>query len=138
MPNFPVPPTRCAPMHPYHLSNQRLEDTDLDHEQDTLFSYQNISGLADPYEIGAYVVGSTFPQLTTDSTYLGQEAALRIAAALNASDSNDTVVMPGTHNALSDDGHAARLYTNQFNGQILRTSWVFVVHRFDCNAICLI
>jgi hypothetical protein len=125
-------------MHPYHLSNQRLEDTDLDHEQDTLFSYQNISGLADPYEIGAYVVGSTFPQLTTDSTYLGQEAALRIAAALNASDSNDTVVMPGTHNALSDDGHAARLYTNQFNGQILRTSWVFVVHRFDCNAICLI
>lgn len=124
MPSIPSPPTHCAPVHPYHLSNQRIEDTDLEHEQDTLFSYQNISGLADPYEVGTYLVGSSFPTLTTDSNYLGQAAALRIAASLNASsggNGNSTVIMPGTQNALADDAHAARLYTNKFNGQIIRT-----------------
>lgn len=118
--HIPLPPTHCAPMHAYHLQTQRIEDTDLEHEQDSLFSYQNISGLADPYEIGAYVVGSTFPTLITDPSYLGEQAALRLASGLNATSGN-TVVLPGTQNALADDAAAAKVYTNKFNGQIIRT-----------------
>lgn len=115
-----APPTHCGPLHPYHLHTQRMEPTDLDHENDTMFSYKNNSGLADPYEIGTYIVGSSFPTLNTDPSYLGNQAALKLAAGLNSSCGN-TVILKGNTNMVADDAHAARLYTNSYGGQIIRT-----------------
>jgi len=97
-----------------------MEKTDLPHENDNLFAYKNNSGISDPYEIGTYIVGNSFPVMTTNSNYLGSRAALQLAAGLNASDS-PAVMLRGNQNAAADDAHAAKLFTNFKGGQIIRT-----------------
>lgn len=110
----------CPPVMPHHAMTTEIPATTNFHEEDTMFSYHNTSGLADPHEIGTYVVG--FQTMTTNPNYLGQMAAQKLASGLNAAGSSKAVYLQGTNGKLYDHGHAAKLYTNSHgNGQIIRT-----------------
>ena len=110
----------CPQVMPYHAMTHEIPKTTNFHEEPTMFSYKNISGLADPHEIGTYVVG--YPTMTTNPNYLGQMAALKLASGSNAAGPSKAVYLQGTNGILYDHGHAAKLHTtSRGDGQVIRT-----------------